>query len=435
MRPLWAARIEDEQSRGGLLLCLGLLALLGAYVAQTLAGAVEPAPWDDGTLVYNVLLVAAAACCAARGLTSRAERIPWVLLGLAAGVWATGDIYYTFVLSGRDEIPFPSVADGFYLAFYPLAYVALALLLRGRVRQLHGSLWLDGIIGGLVVSALGAAVVFDAVLDTTGGSKLVVATNLAYPLLDLLLFAMLIGVIALNGWRLDRTWLLVAAGFASFAVADSVYLYETAAGTYVEGKLVDVGWVAASVLFACAAWQPPRRIAEARNEGWQALTLPTAFAFVGLAVLVYDHFHRLNTLALVLAWASLAAVILRAVLTFRDKLRLLDRSRLEALTDSLTSLGNRRRFLCEIEDELRQADARHPLVLILFDLDGFKLYNDTFGHPAGDVLLMRLAGSLEAAVSGRGRAYRMGGDEFCVIGSAARVGPGALVDAAAAALT
>jgi two-component system, cell cycle response regulator len=73
-------------------------------------------------------------------------------------------------------------------------------------------------------------------------------------------------------------------------------------------------------------------------------------------------------------------------------------------------------------------------VLILFDLDGFKLYNDTFGHPAGDALLMRLSGNLEAVVSGRGRAYRMGGDEFCVIGSAARVGPGALIDAAASAL-
>ena len=434
-RPHAAAQIEDVDSRRGRLLCLGLVALLGLYVVQTLMGRVDGSPWDDGTLTYNLLLVGAAACCAARGLVSPVERTPWLLLGLASAVWAAGDFYYTFVLSPRDEIPFPSLSDAFYLAFYPLAYVALALLLRRRVEHLHGSLWLDGIIGGLVVSALGAAVVFDAVLDSTGGSKLVVATNLAYPLFDLLLFALLIGVIALNGWRLDRTWTLVAAGFASFAIADSIYLYQAAAGTYVEGKLVDVGWVAAGVFLACAAWQRPNRITEARNEGWQAFTLPTIFAFVGLAILVYDHFHKLNTLALVLAWTSLAAVILRAVLTFRDKLRLLDRSRYEALTDSLTLLGNRRRFMREIEQELAAADVRHPLVLILFDLDGFKAYNDTFGHPAGDALLMRLAANLETAVAGRGNAYRMGGDEFCVIGSAARVGPGALIDAAAGALT
>jgi diguanylate cyclase (GGDEF)-like protein len=434
LRP-FAARTEEIDARGGSLLCLGLLALLGVYVVQTFSGMVQPGPWDDGTIVYNVLLVASAACCAARGLAASVERAPWLLLGLATGLWACGDLYYSFFLSSREEIPFPSIADGFYLAFYPLAYVALGLLLRRRVHYLYGSLWLDGIIGGLVVSAIGAAVVFDAVLDTTHGSRLVIATNLAYPLFDVLLFALLIGVIALNNWRLDRTWVLVAAGFASFSVADSVYLYQTAAGTYVEGTAVDIGWVAASVFLACAAWQPPRRIEQARREGWQTFTLPTVFAFIGLALLVYDHFRQLTTLALALASASLAAVILRAVLTFREKLRLLDHSREEALTDSLTGLGNRRRFMLEIGKELAEADARHPLVLILFDLDGFKTYNDTFGHPAGDALLMRLSGSLDSAVSGRGRAYRMGGDEFCVIGSAARVGPGALIDAAASALS
>jgi diguanylate cyclase (GGDEF)-like protein len=54
-------------------------------------------------------------------------------------------------------------------------------------------------------------------------------------------------------------------------------------------------------------------------------------------------------------------------------------------------------------------------VLILFDLDGFKSYNDTFGHPAGDAVLARLGGKLAAAVSSHGCAYRLGGDEFCVL--------------------
>jgi two-component system cell cycle response regulator len=426
---------ESAATRHGQILCLGLLALLAVYVIQTLLGQVHGGISDPASMLYNGLLVLAAAACAARGLSAPAERVPWVVLGVAIGFWAAGDLYYTLFFSGAEEVPFPSIADALYLSFYPLAYVALGLLLRARIRQFHGSLWLDGIIGALVVSAIGAAVVFDAVLATTGGSKLVVATNLAYPLFDLLLLALLVGVLALTGWRLDRTWVLIAGGFASFGVADSVYLYQAAAGTYVEGRLVDVGWVLGMVLLACAAWQPQRRIEEARNEGWQALTLPTAFAFVGLALLVYDHFRPLSPLALALSTAAVAAVIVRAVLTFREKLRLLEQSRNEALTDALTGLGNRRRFMQDVEHELMHADARHPLVLILFDLDGFKAYNDTFGHPAGDSLLMRLAANLEVAVAERGRAYRMGGDEFCVIGSVAQVGPGALVDAAAAALS
>ena len=52
---------------------------------------------------------------------------------------------------------------------------------------------------------------------------------------------------------------------------------------------------------------------------------------------------------------------------------------------------------------------------MLLDLNGFKLYNDTFGHPAGDALLARLGGHLGDAVAGRGHAYRMGGDEFCAL--------------------
>jgi diguanylate cyclase (GGDEF)-like protein len=434
-RLLPPARAVDTDTRGGGVLSLALIGLLGVYVVQTLLGQVDGGTGDPATWVYNALLVGSAVCCAARGLAASVERTPWLLLGLAIGLWASGDLYYTFYFSGVETVPFPSIADAFYLAFYPIAYVALGLLLRGRIRQFHGSLWLDGVIGALTVSAIGVAVVLDPVIETTGGSAIVVATNLAYPLFDLLLLAMLVGVIALTGWRLDRTWVLIAAGFASFGVADSFYLYQSAAGTYVEGTLLDVGWVLATVLLACAAWQPIRRIEEARNEGWQALTLPTVFAFLGLALLVFDHFQPLSTLALALAWTSLAAVIVRAVLTFRDKLRLLEHSRREALTDSLTGLGNRRGFMAGIEQELAEADERHPLVLVLFDLDGFKAYNDTYGHPAGDALLTRLAGNLEVAVSGRGRAYRMGGDEFCVIGSAARVGPGALIDAAVAALT
>ncbi len=54
-------------------------------------------------------------------------------------------------------------------------------------------------------------------------------------------------------------------------------------------------------------------------------------------------------------------------------------------------------------------------MLVLFDLNGFKTYNDTFGHPAGDALLSRLAAKLAAAVAPAGTAYRMGGDEFCVL--------------------
>jgi two-component system, cell cycle response regulator len=418
--------------RAGLLACAGVFAGFALYVVLTLTG---DASSLLGISLYHATMVAATMLCAARGLVAPTERTPWALLAAALGLWTAGDLYYTFAFRHADTVPFPSFADALYLSFYPVAYVGLGLLLLRRVEKFHGSLWLDGAIGGLVVSAVGAAVVFDAVVATTGGPALVVATNLAYPLLDLLLLGLLVGVIALTGWRLDRMWLLVVAGICAFGIADSIYLYETAVGTYTEGQLTDVGWVGAAVFLAAAAWSPAHKIPDVRRESWQVLALPTIFASIALGLLVYDHFYRLNLLALGLATASLAAVIVRAVLTFREKLDLLGRSREEALTDSLTGLGNRRRFMLDIEHDLEVADVRHPLVLVLFDLDGFKNYNDTYGHPAGDALLVRLSTNLEQAVGGQGRAYRMGGDEFCVLASAAHVGPGALISTAAAALT
>jgi diguanylate cyclase (GGDEF)-like protein len=102
----------------------------------------------------------------------------------------------------------------------------------------------------------------------------------------------------------------------------------------------------------------------------------------------------------------------------------------QAHTDALTRLGNRRKLAADVRERVRGATASRPLVLLLFDLDGFKSYNDTFGHGAGDAMLTRLAGRLAEAVAAHGAAYRLGGDEFCVLAAAE---PGELYDVVTAA--
>jgi len=98
--------------------------------------------------------------------------------------------------------------------------------------------------------------------------------------------------------------------------------------------------------------------------------------------------------------------------------RLLAVTRHEADTDALTGLGNRRALVARLDVEMSTATEESPLALAMFDLDGFKYYNDSFGHPAGDALLSRLAARLREAMAGRGTAYRVGGDEFCVLAAA-----------------
>ena len=271
------------------------------------------------------------------------------------------------------------------------------------MKRFRGNLWLDGVIASLAVAALGAAVIFDEVLSTTGGSALVVATNLAYPLADLLLLALVVAMFGLTGWRVDRTWGLVAAGFAVFAIADSVYLYKTAVGHVRRGRA------------------PGRRLARGARPD-RLLGLAADDEAPGRP-------HR------ELAGAD-AAHVLRGrraraprLRPFRPHQRARRRARLghdrrgdrargadvprarpaagepaseEALTDSLTGLGNRRRFVADVEDAPRRGGLGHPFSLIVFDLDGFKTYNDSFGHAAGDALLARVAGRLADAIEGHG---------------------------------
>jgi two-component system cell cycle response regulator len=417
----------------GRLVCAALLAVVGAYALEAMLGTQGRIDWLFNNWIYNGLLIASGACCLARAVLVRVERLPWLLLGTALLLWTAGDLYYVFFLSGLESVPIPSVADPFYLAFYPVSYVALALLLRGRMRKFQGNLWLDGLIAALAVGALGAAIVFDKVLSTTGGSAIVVATNLAYPLADLLLLSLVVAMFALTGWRFDRTWAFVAAGFAVFAVADTAYHSPPAEGRYVEGGVLDAAWPAALVLIACAAWQPVTTLRHVRTESWKTLTLPTFFALVSLSLLVYDHFVRINGVALALASAAIGMVIVRAVLAFRERVSLLESAREESLTDALTGLGNRRRFVSDLEERL--ADGPGALVLVVFDLNGFKAYNDSFGHSAGDAMLARVARRLAEAPQDEGRAYRLGGDEFCVLAATDEAGPDGLIERSTAALT
>lgn len=165
------------------------------------------------------------------------------------------------------------------------------------------------------------------------------------------------------------------------------------------------------------------------------IAVPLGYGLIGLALLVYAALAPLNALAITLAAASLVAVMARALLTFRDHAAMLGHSRNEALTDALTGLGNRRALAETLERELQHADDGDPLVLVLFDLDGFKHHNDNFGHPAGDALLTRLGKALAAYLEGRGQAFRMGGDEFCALFRPGEHVARPIIAGAAAALT
>ena len=384
-----------------------------------------------GKLAYWIVIVGASLLTLARARSLRGrEGFAWGLIGLGSLLWALGDVYWTLVLSSHEVIPVPSISDAGYLAFYPLVFAGLCLLLRERVAGAPRTLWVDGLTAALAAGAMSAAVVLQTVLDAVGGDALGVATNLAYPFGDLILLGVVIASIALRGWRADRTWMLLGLGIALFWVADSYYLVTVANETYVYPSVFDGGWTSCLVLLSAAAWAPGRRVAAVEDHRAMRFTaLPIAFATLGLVILVLAALATLNAVAVVLAAASLLAVFARLILTLRENAGMLVTSRYEALTDALTGLGNRRALTRDLERAIGDED--QTTLLALFDLDGFKHYNDSYGHPAGDALLQRLGAKLAAHVDGDGSAYRMGGDEFCVLLPIAADGAAAAAGAAA----
>ncbi len=144
----------------------------------------------------------------------------------------------------------------------------------------------------------------------------------------------------------------------------------------------------------------------------------------------------IGSIATILLLLSVFVVFYRRAQIARvENVRLLAASRDEAITDPLTGIGNRRAFKSDLDQLLPAVSLQGELLVAMFDLDRFKHYNDTFGHAAGDALLARLAGCLKDTVDGSASAYRMGGDEFCVLAQTGIQAGDRLVHSAVLALT
>ena len=433
MTDVWGVKEVPRLGRTGRALWAVVATIMAVYAAHTVFH--FGSGWVFEGLMYSGLIGCAAAACILRAICVERERTAWAVMGVALAAWMGGEIYWSLILNYEDVVPVPSPADGLYFLFYAASYVALVLLLRGRMQSFRSSLWLDGAIAACAVAAVAGAIAFQPIVDATVGDRVTVAVNLAYPLCDLLLLSLVVASFALSGWRPDRGWMLMGLGLGLMAVGDGVYLFQAAKGTYVEGTVLDALWPAAALLVGAAAWQPVGTRATPRLEGWRVIAIPAVAGLAAVALETWDHFDRLADGAVALATLTIVLVTVRMALTFQENQRMIRHSQAEANTDALTGLRNRRSLMADLERELPSATAERPRVLVLFDLDGFKQYNDAFGHLAGDGLLARLGTRLESVVIGQGRAYRLGGDEFCVFFTPGPAGVDPLLASCSAALT
>jgi diguanylate cyclase len=399
----------------------GLLGLiLGGYLVSLLVRSPDQ-HWLllDGWLVAAVDLVAATLCFAGAAGRRSGRAVPLVL-GAALLAWTCGDITLTIESLRGTSPPTPSLADAFYLAFYPLTYVALVLVMRRTLRELLPATWLDGLIAGLGAAALLAAFVFHSVLHSVGGNPVAVATNLAYPVGDVLLLALVVGGTALLPTMRKTQWLLLASACSLNAAGDTFNLLQSSGQVSHIGSIVNgIAWPAAILLMSISVWMRPGHSDPLARIKPPRFLLPGLGALSGLALLVVNTLQHVDGIALGLATVTLMVVGIRLALSVRGLRSLTEERHRQAVTDELTGLANRRQLLHLLNGFFTdQADPRLPerqLSFLYVDLDHFKEVNDSFGHSTGDELLRQIGPRLVESLRGSDVLVRLGGDELGVV--------------------
>jgi diguanylate cyclase (GGDEF)-like protein len=373
-------------------------------------------------VLYNAVYVLGAVLCWQAARRVPRERLAWRALAVAQLTNVLGNVVYTLVVARMEVEPYPSVADYLYLAAYPALYVAIIGLIRCRVTRFHTSMWLDGIVGGLGAAAVAIAVLLGPSLQITGGDPAAVAVNLAFPVADVLLLALLVAVSAMLGLRSERTLLLLAAGLVSYLVGDIVFLDLIARDVYVEGGVLDLTWLVGVAVMGLAAHlarsnaggPAPRTAEHTSRVSWRVLAVPLLCNAASLLLLGVGWGDRFPAVA---AWCAIGCVVAglaRTVATLNE-VRSFHEAREQARTDELTGLPNRRALLERTTATLADTGPGRPAALLLLDLDGFKEVNDSLGHHAGDDLLRQVGPRLRQATRGGDVLARLGGDEFALL--------------------
>ncbi len=371
--------------------------------------------WLDGWGV-NVFEIVAGVLCCCRAWTLWRGRVVPVLLGAGLLCWAAGDIVLTVHPLADVSPPPPSLADAFYVTFYPVTYCALMLLLRSHVKRFSLASWLDGGIAGLGAAAICAAFAFQAVLHQTGASAVAVTLNLAYPVGDVLLLGLVVGGAAIVPGRRKLPWLLLAIGYALNTAGDISNLLGT--NSFIGGFSDAIGWPLSILLVSVAVWIRSPAARPTVSEEPPAFVLPGLAAGSALLILFVGSLEHVGRVSLGLAVATLVVAGARSALSLVGLRSLTEQRRRESVTDQLSGLGNRRalfQLLNALVAEQRDPDApERSLAFMFVDLDKFKEVNDSFGHATGDELLRQLGARLQNSLRDSDLVVRLGGDEFAV---------------------
>ncbi|WP_122979607.1 GGDEF domain-containing protein [Actinoplanes teichomyceticus] len=338
---------------------------------------------------------------------------------LAAAGWALGEV--TWLAGGWHSGYAPiGTAGNAGFAVTMVATPLAAVLLVGRPSASLRTLFDALMIGTSLLFVVWALVLGPR--QRTGDAHL---GTVVYALVDVVILSLVLLLLAGGGAALRAPLEIAAVGIVVMFAADTVYAYQSVAGTYRFGSLPDLLWLTAFAIIAVAA--PHRaelrgvtRLGESGRPRAYLPYVPFLLAFVTGLALLATH-RQLDRMLTALSMTLTGLVVFRQMLILGDNRSLtrqlsalVEDLRFRAEHDPLTGLANRARFEESAERALEPA-ADRPVALLLLDLDGFKPVNDTYGHEAGDRVLVEVARRLRRAAGPDDVVARLGGDEFAVL--------------------
>jgi diguanylate cyclase (GGDEF)-like protein len=403
-----------------------------AYLAAGVVALAVHASLETGSLTqsltYDVVGASAVAIAFIGIRRNRPDRaLPWILMALGQALFVLGDLAWNWYEVIGEE-PFPSIADVLYLGGYPFMAAGLFLLIRRRLGDGDRGGLLDAAILTAAVAILSWTFFMQPQIIGTELDPLSLGISLAYPVADLLLIGVAMGLLTTPGAR-TTSFRLLASSLVLLLIADQIYALQTFEGTYVSGGAIDTLYLVAYLLFGASVAHPSmRRLTEPQPVlvtwlGPVRLFCLAAAMVTGplLVALGPDAQSGLAVPALGTALLSLLVLARLAGLVGlleRDvaQRRVLEaRLSYQAWHDPLTGLTNRRRFVEQAGEALAAPHRPGSVAALFLDLDDFKTVNDSLGHQAGDDVLMAVGSRIRESLRETDLAARLGGDEFGVL--------------------
>jgi diguanylate cyclase (GGDEF)-like protein len=359
------------------------------------------------------------------------QRRSWLILSLAVFSWAIGECVWFYYESIQGVSPTPSMADLFFLLFWGLSFVGvISFPFHSVSKKEKILLWLDLAI----VMTTGFIVIWYFVMASiqfAPQSSIINMVTIIYPVAALIVFSAVIGLIQRDSKQVARRVLLcLAAGMLCNISVGVFFAYFEIHQITFYNVYLNILWMVSLLWMLIAVslhtkWDLALDIIVQRGNPAPPLLLRRALPYIATAIalvlLVFSVIsgsvpkHQLY----VVLYGSLIIVGLvswRQHFLLRENLRLYQEMERLAITDSLTGVFNRY-FVNEMLRRETERTKRHlqPFAVLLIDVDGFKKYNDTFGHLQGDVALKAIARLLQSEIRSSDILGRFGGDEFVAI--------------------